>query len=244
VIYEADPGERQFLDNPEGTGKFWHTRLIGSKAQREMPQAFRVEMPPEFVITPHFHAVDQYQIFIAGSGRIGREEARAVTVHYSDHHTAYGPIIAGASGFTYLTLRQRPDSGAVMLSDPDFRSRLRPSPKRHHTVSNLDSAIEPVLCNRAASSIEPVVAADASGLASWRMHIAPRTTLPGPDPSQGAGQYYLVTNGEIVGARGLLEQWSLIFVDPTEDCPPIAAGGRGAEVLVLQFPRLDAPELQ
>lgn len=49
-------------------------------------------MTPGEVLLPHFHAVDQFQIFIAGSGGIGRTHADVtpVLVHYADHHTGYG----------------------------------------------------------------------------------------------------------------------------------------------------------
>ena len=36
------------------------------------PQAFMVEQEPGAIVPPHFHFVDQFQVAIAGGGKIGR----------------------------------------------------------------------------------------------------------------------------------------------------------------------------
>ena len=37
----------------------------------EQPMAYLVEQAPEAWVDPHFHEVDQFQLFIGGGGRIG-----------------------------------------------------------------------------------------------------------------------------------------------------------------------------
>ena len=50
------------------------------KAAAPGPQAFLVEFPtPRGVIKPHFHRVPQYQVVVAGGGRIGRHELRRLS---------------------------------------------------------------------------------------------------------------------------------------------------------------------
>jgi len=115
-----------------GTGEeHWRTDFIGRRGEgvtREEPQAFLIEMSSNEVIVPHFHEVDQFQVFVAGSGSLGRHAtAGPLAVHYADHHTGYGPINAGALGFSYFTLRARTDPGAVYLHKPGYRERPRKS---------------------------------------------------------------------------------------------------------------------
>src|SRR5436309_1317297 len=78
----------------EGT-KTFRTDYFGSgKSLEETPQAFLVEVVlPGAVIHPHFHRVPQFQIVIAGGGRIGKHPLEPVAVHYVDAFTPYGPII-------------------------------------------------------------------------------------------------------------------------------------------------------
>ena len=44
---------------------------------------------------------------MGGSGTIGRDDAGMITAHYADHHTRYGPLIAGEQRMSYLTLRSK-----------------------------------------------------------------------------------------------------------------------------------------
>src|SRR5688572_26489950 len=52
----------------------YRTEIIGRKPKEvgEEPEAFLIEMPAANTILPHFHQVDQYQIFVEGSGLLGR----------------------------------------------------------------------------------------------------------------------------------------------------------------------------
>ena len=74
-----------------------------------LPQGFLVEQPPGSVTLPHFHETNQFQVFVDGSGSMGKHAAEPLTVQYANGHTPYGPIAAGANGVTYFTLRQRWD---------------------------------------------------------------------------------------------------------------------------------------
>ena len=58
------------------------------------PTAFLVEQPPDYALAPHFHRENQFQLFVEGSGTIGRDALGAVTVHYAGAYTGYGPLLS------------------------------------------------------------------------------------------------------------------------------------------------------
>ena len=80
-----------------------------------LPQGFLVQQPPGSVTPPHFHEVNQFQVFVGGNGRMGKRPAGPVTVQYANGHTPYGPIVAGEQGVTYFTLRAAWDPGAKYM---------------------------------------------------------------------------------------------------------------------------------
>src|SRR5258706_4586143 len=122
----------------KGTGQeHWRTDFIGLPSDGEVknqPQAFLIEMTPNETIVPHFHEVDQFQVFVAGGGGLGRNNdvAHPIAVHYADHHTGYGPINAGPQGFSYFTLRAKTDSGAIYLHHPGYRDKFKSNPNIPH----------------------------------------------------------------------------------------------------------------
>ena len=151
---------RRIIKSGGTGGEHWRTDFLGKRSDGEIrdhqPQAFLIEMQANEVIVPHFHEVDQFQVFVSGSGSLGRDRdaAQPLTVHYADHHTGYGPINAGPQGYSYFTLRARSDSGAVYLHQPGYREKLKPSRKRHGTASGLTLSTEPVLLERKEAAIE------------------------------------------------------------------------------------------
>ena len=101
VIGEQALKGRRIIQS-RGTGEeHWRTDFLGRPGDgggiKNEPQAFLIEMHAGETILPHFHEVDQFQVFVSGMGSLGRgkEAARPLSVHYADHHTGYGPIDAG-----------------------------------------------------------------------------------------------------------------------------------------------------
>lgn len=228
-----------------GTGEeHWRTDFIGRHGNGEFkdePQAFLIEMTPNEVIVPHFHEVDQFQIFVAGSGSLGRnnEVAQPLTVHYTDRYTGYGPINAGPHGFSYFTLRARTDPGAVYLHKPGYREKLRPSRKRHD-LAQITLSTEPVLLNRGDAELEPLLknqGQEKDGLGAFLLRMGPNRKTSGPDPHETGGQHYLVVNGSLDLNGKLYPAWSTVFVDAAEAPLSISAGPHGLEMLILQYPR-------
>jgi hypothetical protein len=233
-------GKRRQLLGGSGGEPNWQTGYFGKKAEdgkvKNAPQAFRIDMPANKVIKPHFHEVDQYQVFVAGTGKFGRDDASTVAVHYADHYTGYGPIVAGPGGFSYFTLRAQTDTGAVYLHNDGFREKLKPSRKRHHTVTSVGLSIEPVLATRETVSIEPLFEADTDGLACFMLRVGAGKETVCPDPKGSGGQYIFIVNGDLVLGEQSYPPYSMVWVAADDGALAFKAGPSGAEVLVLQYP--------
>jgi hypothetical protein len=225
-----------------GTGEaHWRTDFIGRHGDgqfKEEPQAFLIDMSANETIMPHFHEVDQFQVFVAGAGSLGREAAAPLVVHYVDHHTGYGPINAGPQGYSYFTLRAATDPGAHYLHRPGYREALKPSRKRHATADGIALSTEPVLTARSEVAVEPLLKElDCSdGLGAWLVRLGPGAITPAPAADKSAGQHLLVVNGSLECCGASYPAWSVVFVGRGEPSPELKAGERGLEVLVLHYP--------
>lgn len=227
-----------------GTGeRHWRTDFIGERGNGETkraPQAFLIEMSANEVIVPHFHEVDQFQVFVAGSGTLGRaaEVIHPIAVHYADHHTGYGPISAGPHGFSYFTLRANTDPGAVYLHRPGYREKLRPSAKRHGVAAGIDLSTEPVLMGRTDISVESLLG-DIPGddaPAAHLIRMGPGVAATGPDPRESGGQHWLILNGSLEFAGRNYTAWSTVFVAPGDAPLAHRSGPGGLEAVMLRFP--------
>ncbi|MCW5603105.1 MAG: hypothetical protein KIT18_00945 [Burkholderiales bacterium] len=198
-------------------------------------------MSADETIVSHFHAVDQFQVFVAGSGSLGRHNAQPITMQYVDRYTGYGPIQAGPQGLSYLVLRAQTDSGAVYLNKPGYREKLRPSKKRNRLSGPIVLSTEPVLASRREVAMEPLLEAKdcVDGVAAFMLRLGAGMSVTGPDPSTGSGYYVLVLNGGLEQTGENLPLWSMIFVDSNEPSFEICAGAKGLEALIMQFPRPD-----
>jgi hypothetical protein len=224
-------------------GRGWKVNLFGQNS--DVPgtalQAFRIDMSANMELDSHFHIVDQFQVFIGGSGCIGRDRTDMITVHYADHHTGYGPLIADANGMSYLTLRPKTDAGLVKLSTPNVREQLRPTKRRHRVSSQIIPAIPPVLQAREELSMETVVEAKPGddGMTVTVVRMGPDMQVPAPATDGTGGYYVIVMNGSLVHEGLTYEPWSLMWVAHTESAPLLTAGAQGLEALITVFPVWD-----
>lgn len=91
------------------------------------PTAFLIEQPPNYTLLPHFHRQNQFQLFVEGSGSIGRAALGAVTVHYAGAYTGYGPLLSGADGIKYFTIRAVLESGFTAVAEAKEKWCAAPS---------------------------------------------------------------------------------------------------------------------
>lgn len=231
-----------------GTGEeHWRTDfLIAQEASGDTfntsPQAFLIEMTPLEVIQPHFHEVEQFQVFLEGDGKLGRtnEGINPIVVHYTDAYTGYGPINASVHGLSYFALRPRKDPGAIYLHKEGYRERLRPSLKRHFSIAVIKST-EPVLAHLKQPVVESLfdnskyVMTD--GLAAFMVRLGPGQIFSGQSSENTGGQYVVVLQGDVqhAGLHQTFHDWTVFFTDPTIKATTFQAGDKGAELVMLQF---------
>ena len=138
MIYCVNGSEalkKRHLVTSRGTGEsHWSAEYIGprdtSKETSMAPHALVTDMSPNETILPHFHGMAQFQIFSGGSGKMGRDDVRPLVVQFKDHHTAYGPVVAGPQGLTFFAMRMHTvDSGPIYMSKPGYREKLKPDRK-------------------------------------------------------------------------------------------------------------------
>jgi len=244
VSGEAALKERRAIKS-RGTGEeHWRTDYLGKPSDGQLknePQAFLIDMSANEVIIPHFHEVDQFQVFVAGSGSVGRTPHGVLALHYADHHTGYGPIVAGPLGYSYFTLRAKSDPGAHYLNRPGYREALKPSAKRHGVADNVTLSTEPVLMDRKELAVEKLMPElEGGGRAMALVRMGPGMSYTGPDPRESGGQYYLVLNGDLELEAGSYPRWSTVYLTAADSPLPIRSGPKGLEALVLQFAKLES----
>jgi hypothetical protein len=231
-----------------GTGiDHWGTEFFGPRSSTSVapgPQATMSEMNANETIVPHFHGTTQFQIFAAGFGKIGRggDTLQPLTLQFKDHHTAYGPVVAGPQGLTFMALRIKTgDSAPVYLDKPGYRDKLKPSKKRNLISSQVGLSIEPVMQYRKEATWEPLFGAHdiKDEMAAHMVRLGAGMAVGAPDPAACGGYYLFVANGNLNWAGTLLPRWSMVVVEPDEAAVDIRAGDTGLEVLVMQFPRDD-----
>lgn len=223
------------------------TDIIATHQERRSgEQAFLVEQAPHWVTPTHYHLEQQFQVIMAGHGTIGRHDVSPLCVHYAAPQTAYGPIVAGPDGVSYLTLRMSGDTSAWYIHKPGSRERMQPGLKReqqHGAAQGSVSADE--LASLASTTVEVLIAPRPDGLAAHLLRIAPghehnhdHAMLAEPaEPANPAyaGRYYVVTQGTVSLGGQSAQARSVAFASPDENVT-LHAGPQGAEVVVLQFP--------
>ncbi|MBM3343733.1 MAG: hypothetical protein FJY56_16740 [Betaproteobacteria bacterium] len=188
-------------------------------------------------ILPHFHGVAQFQIFPAGAGMMGKSEVRSLALQYKDHHSAYGPLVAGPHGLTFIALRNRTgDSAPVYLGKPGYREKLKPSKRRNWVSPHIALSTRPVLQHRKDVSWEPIFEQEIKDeMSAQVVRLGAGMSATAPDPKGGGGYYIFVCNGSLQMPGESLPAWSMVFVEPGESAFEIKAGQIGLEALVMQF---------
>src|SRR5690349_6962692 len=201
--------------------EFLRTDYLVAPAGSGRPKAFRVQMgEPGSVIPPHFHVEDEFQVVVAGSGRLGKHALEGITVHFAEAYTPYGPIRTGSDGLTFFTLRAKADPGAEYM--PESRARLARKARRNvaaHVSPGPSAALWPM---------------HADGLGAWVARAGSGEAVQ--VPSGDGGRYYLVVEGSATRGATALPRWSCIWTAAGADAPVIIAGPNGVGVVIVQFP--------
>jgi hypothetical protein len=211
-----------------------------------VPQVLLVEQQvPGSSILPHFHGIDQFQVFMDGAGRLGHHEVRPISIHYTNSYTGYGPIEAGPQGLSYYVLRPSFDTlGSQYLHVPEARKNLKPGAKRFFLADGIEVESEDTLRALDAARVKRVIGVDAddpeAGLFVDIVSLPPHAAYAMCDPATGGGQIVIVIAGQIVRAGEKLGTRSSIAVTRDESAVSFAADGDGAQVMVMQYPKRSA----
>ena len=225
-------GQEYLLREVVGAVPQHGTYVEGSEANDNgLPQGFLVSQPPGSVTPPHFHETNQFQVFVGGSGRLGKLPTDPVTVQFAGGHTPYGPIAAGDRGIQYFTLRQSWDPGAKYM--PAMRSRLVRGRQRQRLAPRVE---RPATALKVLDSctVETLLEFEADGLGAELVRLGPG--LRCVRPCGGGGQYQVVIAGSLVHGGEELSRLSCRFATAGECECEMEAGPRGLALLALQFP--------
>jgi hypothetical protein len=214
--------------------KYYRTELFSVTPEEAGPQAHLGDHPADSVIRPHFHTVEQFQVYVRGDAMLGKKAVSPTTVQYTDGFTPYGPIVAGPDGVAFLTLRPRYDAGARYM--PESRDKLEQKARRNLVWSKRVDSIETMMLGPT-SRIDMIFDSQPDGLAAWLLRTGPGTEVPSPPPAAaGGGQYWIPMTGSVWSEGHELAPWSCLFVDGSGPDPVLTTGSAGTDVLVLQFP--------
>ncbi len=198
------------------------------------PQAFLVEQIPHWTLPVHFHEEHQFQVVVQGGGRLGAQPVQLLDVHYASPHTAYGPLVSGDAGVSYLTLRAVGDTGAWYLPQAREHNLRIPKLQAHGTPSQAVDA--QALLTLARPATEALIEPQAGGLAAWLVQLGPGQSAPQPEGAhEGGGRFLVVGQGALRVGGDLLPPPGVAWVG-AEDSLDLLAGPQGAAVVVLQFP--------
>jgi hypothetical protein len=232
-IGKLDPGRRVRYDDDKFVG--WTDMLIDPpNGPGSGPQAFLVHQAPHWVLPTHFHLEEQFQVFCGGSGMLGRHALEPVSVHYTAPHTGYGPVVAGAEGLIYLTLRAVADSRAQYL--PESRHVMRDgAPKRQWTVGPIP-VCEWSGAETPSSSTRSLIAANERGGGAWLIECTGNQAAYAPGGADGGGRFHIVLAGKLQLGNTVAIATECVYTSKEEAPLHFCAGERGVELLVLQFP--------
>jgi hypothetical protein len=203
------------------------------------PQGFLVEMPGPSINMAHFHEVDQFQLFFGSRGGwYKRHPLPALTVHYTDAYSTYGPFGSDTDEtFKFLTLRPMrsgvagymPGAREVLVS----QGKLARGRKRNYSVEvTLDAALP-----AGASEHRMLIDREPDGLAAELISLGPGTVTEAiARDFQSVGRYYYVVRGSIERDGSTFGVDSLGWAGSDEQFPDLVAGSTGCDVLALDFP--------
>lgn len=204
---------------------------FGGASPFDGPQAYLIEQK-NYVLRPHFHPVDQFQILRGGPGSLfGRHPIGDLVVHYADAYTVYGPLVGEDPPLRYFTLRAEPTTATEYM--PESRALLP-----GHGGRNLrrDVAAAPTDDLATAPGRSTTLLSGEQDSLDARYVTAgdgARLAVPEAGPS---GQFVFVVAGLIEWDGASYPAESVGWQPASSGSWDITAGDDGAGVLILRYP--------
>ncbi|KCZ58692.1 hypothetical protein [Hyphomonas chukchiensis] len=200
------------------------------------PTIFMIEQPANTTLVAHFHRQNQFQLFVDGSGSIGRYGIEAVTVHYAGAYTPYGPLLSGPDGLKYLTIRPVRESGGFAV--PDEVASMRRGPKAHAQAGPITVMSSEELLTLTAAREDTLIPTSSDGMGIAVHTLPAHAPFAAPDMDNSQGVFVVVLAGSIVADDKNLQKWESLFITPGEPVLWAVAGNTGAQVALLLCPEL------
>src|SRR5260221_730200 len=232
MIKTVTPGDVQVKERESGRHTFG--AYLGSEPgidgpSARGPQAFVIEFCPGYVVEPHFHWTDQFQVFVKGHAAVGQHLLDPVSIHYTDSFTPYGPITVGDDGTTCFVLRGRADLGAqFMPGSADKMQRKAGRALYAQTQLSLTPA-------RTSARLETLIEPQDDGLAVFELVAGPGAGLLA-EIVEGSCRYQLVIDGSLEYRGTVLPRDSVVVAAPGDRLDGRRAGPTGVHLLELQLP--------
>jgi len=226
--------KKKVISRPQGSLRL-HDYFGESVSVVDGPQAFLVEQDPHSEGKPHFHDVDQFQIFARGDGKMGKHPVHPFSVHYADAFTPYGPISAGNEGLGYFTIRIIGATGNWPMPVNSDKIPRKPGQGigRFFTV-NFESCKTPVANGQVVREMLWGPAPDGLAVVGFWMGSG---AVAMSDRSEEPGQYILVCSGSLIYEGQTYTEGALGLLAAGEEPVELRAGEAGAQLLLMQFAR-------
>ena len=203
------------------------------------PTVALIEQPAGFEFMPHFHRQNQFQVFVGGSGSLGRHALAPVVVHYAGAYTGYGPLVAGPEGIQYFTLRPVCEAGFIPLAQR--QEKMIAGPKRHAQSEGIAVASPEQMRGWTQVREDFVIPLGDDGMGARLVHLPPHQAWRGGHPAGSQGQFLFVLEGTVSVCGHALGCWEQLYATCDEPMPVAQAGNAGAQLLLLSVPNKAAP---
>jgi hypothetical protein len=221
----------------------WYTWLIGKRRPQSIenhPRGHMTEMDANQTILLHYHRTDQFQVFGEGSVSVAGKQIPLIALHYSDHHTPFGPLTSGPFGLRVFALMPQTDPVGIYAHQSGYEEQMKLSKRRSLLVPNIILSTVSVLEHRRTVAFDSLFEKDvdtSDGLGAYMLRMGADMKTTGPDPKVTGGQGYLVLKGSLHYIGASYPAWSTLYADASEGPLEISAGARGLEAIVMNFPR-------
>lgn len=202
------------------------------------PTIFLVEQPAGMVLPAHFHRNNQFQLVVAGAGKIGPKKLEPVTIHYAGAYTAYGPLAAGPDGLKYFTIRPIQESGMQVVAETP-QAEWPQGPRSHATSKQVAVLSDHELAQ--VTQLDTLNAfAGEGGMRADVCILSPGSKLDFSCHDEAEGVFIIVLAGSVEVETVTLGLWESVFLSSDKLETLIRAGAGGAQVAILAPPSLDA----
>ncbi len=216
---------RREITIPDGFRYHKSEWLLPPQDAPRSPAIFLVEQPPGSVLRTHFHTQNEFQVFVAGSGWMGKSEVRPLVCHYASAYTGYGPITAGPEGLSYFTIRAVLETGAMFV--PEDRDQMVRGPKSQFHIGPL-----PVQQAPRSGPIE-LASANQDQVKIFSRHLAAGEFMETLKLGASVAQFSFVCSGSIEVDGHEVQAWECACLTQGDPASRLVAGQNGADLLIM-----------